>query len=229
MARRLAEGQRESVLITAENLVEYLGRPRFFDDVAERTTRPGVATGLAWTPTGGDVLFVEVSMMPSTEERLLLTGMLGDVMRESAQAAVSYVWSNAEALDIDPRLFEGKTIHVHVPAGAIPKDGPSAGVTIMTALASLATRRPVRGEVAMTAEITLRGKVLPVGGIKEKVLAAHRAGIRSVILPRRNERDIEDVPEELRKQLRFVFVDDASEVLQHALTPSRAAVDPAAR
>ena len=229
MARRLAEGQRESVLITAENLVEYLGRPRFFDDVAERTTRPGVATGLAWTPTGGDVLFVEVSMMPSTEERLLLTGMLGDVMRESAQAAVSYVWSNAEALDIDPRLFEGKTIHVHVPAGAIPKDGPSAGVTIMTALASLATRRPVRGEVAMTAEITLRGKVLPVGGIKEKVLAAHRAGIRSVILPRRNERDIEDVPEELRKQLRFIFVDDASEVLQHALTPSPAAVDPAAR
>ena len=229
MARRLAEGQRESVLITAENLVEYLGRPRFFDDVAERTTRPGVATGLAWTPTGGDVLFVEVSMMPSTEERLLLTGMLGDVMRESAQAAVSYVWSNAEALDIDPRLFEGKTIHVHVPAGAIPKDGPSAGVTIMTALASLATRRPVRGEVAMTAEITLRGKVLPVGGIKEKVLAAHRAGIRSVILPRRNERDIEDVPEELRKQLRFIFVDDASEVLQHALTPSRAVVDPAAR
>ena len=229
MARRLAEGQRESVLITAENLVEYLGRPRFFDDVAERTTRPGVATGLAWTPTGGDVLFVEVSMMPSTEERLVLTGMLGDVMRESAQAAVSYVWSNAEALDIDPRLFEGKTIHVHVPAGAIPKDGPSAGVTIMTALASLATRRPVRGEVAMTAEITLRGKVLPVGGIKEKVLAAHRAGIRSVILPKRNERDIEDVPEELRKQLRFIFVDDASEVLQHALTPSPAAVDPAAR
>ena len=150
-------------------------------------------------------------------------------MRESAQAAVSYVWSNAEALDIDPRLFEGKTIHVHVPAGAIPKDGPSAGVTIMTALASLATRRPVRGEAAMTGEIMLRGKVLPVGGIKEKVLAAHRAGIRSVILPRRNERDIEDVPEELRKQLRFVFVDDASEVLQHALTPSRAAVDPAAR
>jgi ATP-dependent Lon protease len=229
VVRRLAEGQRESVRITAENLVEYLGRPRFYDDVAERTTRPGVATGLAWTPTGGDVLFVEVTMMPSTEERLVLTGMLGDVMRESAQAAVSYVWSNAEALDIEPRLFEGKTIHVHVPAGAIPKDGPSAGVTIMTALASLATRRPVRGEVAMTGEITLRGKVLPVGGIKEKVLAAHRAGIRSVILPSRNERDIEDVSEELRKQLRFIFVDDASEVLQHALTPSRAAVGPAAR
>ena len=220
VARRLAEGQRVSVRITVDNLTEYLGRPRFFDEVAERTTRPGVATGLAWTPAGGDVLFVEVTMMPSTEERLVLTGMLGDVMRESAQAAVSYVWSNAEALEIAPRLFEGKTIHVHVPAGAIPKDGPSAGVTIMTALASLATRRPVRNEVAMTGEITLRGKVLPVGGIKEKVLAAHRAGIRSVILPRLNERDVEDVPEELRKQVRFIFVDDAEEVLRHALTRS---------
>jgi ATP-dependent Lon protease len=222
VARRLAEGHHEPVRITADNLVEYLTRPRFFDEVAERTARPGVATGLAWTPTGGDVLFVEVTMMPSSEERLVLTGMLGDVMRESAQAAVSYVWSNAEALDIDPKLFENKAIHVHVPAGAIPKDGPSAGVTIMTALASLASRRPVRGEVAMTGEITLRGKVLPVGGIKEKVLAAHRAGLRSVILPRRNERDVEDVPEELRRELSFVFVDDAAEVLRHALTAAPA-------
>jgi ATP-dependent Lon protease len=139
------------------------------------------------------------------------------------------VWSNAEALEIDPKLFEGKTIHVHVPAGAIPKDGPSAGVTIMTALASLATRRPIRNEVAMTGEITLRGKVLPVGGIKEKVLAAHRAGIRSVILPRPNERDVEDVPEELRKQMRFIFVDDAEEVLRHALTPSATDVGPRGR
>jgi ATP-dependent Lon protease len=220
VARRIAEGHREPVRITADRLTEYLGRPRFFDEVAERTTRPGVATGLAWTPVGGDVLFVEVTMMPSTEERLVLTGMLGDVMRESAQTAVSYVWSNAAALDIDPELFEGKTIHVHVPAGAIPKDGPSAGVTIVTALASLATRRPVRSDVAMTGEITLRGKVLPVGGIKEKVLAAHRAGIRSVILPRRNERDLDDVPEELRRQISFVFVDDALEVIQHALTPA---------
>jgi len=228
VARRLAEGQREPVRIAADNLGEYLGRPRFFDEVAERTTRPGVATGLAWTPVGGDVLFVEVTMMPSSEERLVLTGMLGDVMRESAQAAVSYVWSNAEALDIDPKFFEHRTIHVHVPAGAIPKDGPSAGVTIMTALASLATRRPVRSDLAMTGEITLRGKVLPVGGIKEKVLAAHRAGIREVILPRRNERDIEDIPEELRKELRFVFVDDAEEVLRHALTPALAVVPRAA-
>ncbi|HSE92375.1 MAG TPA: endopeptidase La, partial [Methylomirabilota bacterium] len=220
VARRIAEGRTGAVRITADDLAEYLGRPRFFDEVAERTTRPGVATGLAWTPTGGDVLFVEVSMMPSSEERLVLTGMLGDVMRESAQAAVSYVWSNAGALDIDPKLFEARTIHVHVPAGAIPKDGPSAGVTIVTALASLATRRPVRSDVAMTGEITLRGKVLPVGGIKEKVLAAHRAGIRSVILPRLNERDVEDVPEELRRKLSFIFVDDAEEVLRHALTSS---------
>ena len=224
MARRLAEGRSEPVRITADSVVAYLGQPRFFDEVAERTTRPGIATGLAWTPTGGDVLFVEVTMMPSTEERLVLTGMLGDVMRESAQAAVSYVWSNAESLDIDTRLFERKTIHVHVPAGAIPKDGPSAGVTIMTALASLATRRPVQSEVAMTGEITLRGKVLPVGGIKEKVLAAHRTGIRSLILPSRNERDLEEVPEELRRQLSFLFVDDAEEVLRHALTPPLADV-----
>jgi ATP-dependent Lon protease len=218
MARRLAEGHAEPVRVTAQNVVEYLGRRHFFDEVAERTDRPGVATGLAWTPVGGDVLFVEATMMPSSEERLVLTGMLGDVMRESAQAAVSYVWSNADALEIDPKIFEGKTIHVHVPAGAIPKDGPSAGVTIMTALASLASRRPVRGDMAMTGEITLRGKVLPVGGIKEKVLAAHRTGLRTVILPRRNERDVEDVPEELRREMRFVFVDEAGEVLRHALT-----------
>jgi ATP-dependent Lon protease len=228
VARRLAEGESRPVRITAANVAEYLGRPRFFDEVAERTGRPGVATGLAWTPTGGDVLFVEVTMMPSSEERLVLTGMLGDVMRESAQAALSYVWSNAEALGVDPELFENKTIHIHVPAGAIPKDGPSAGVTIVTALASLAARRPVRSDVAMTGEITLRGKVLPVGGIKEKVLAAHRSGIRTVILPRRNERDLDDVPEDLRRELTFIFVDDAAEVLGHALTPAAAGVRPAA-
>jgi ATP-dependent Lon protease len=219
VARRVAEGQPGPVRVTPDTLTEFLGRPRFFDEVAERTTRPGVATGLAWTPTGGDVLFVEVTMMPASKERLVLTGMLGDVMRESAQAAVSYVWSSAAALDVDPTLFEGKTIHVHVPAGAIPKDGPSAGVTMVTALASLATGRPVRSDVAMTGEITLRGKVLPVGGIKEKVLAAHRAGIRTVILPRRNERDLEDVPAELRAQLAFELVDDAADVVRRALAP----------
>jgi len=226
VARRLAEGEAGPFRVGAENLGEYLGRPRFFDEVVERTSRPGVATGLAWTPVGGDVLFVEVTMMPASEERLVLTGMLGDVMRESAQAAVSYVWSSADAFGIDPKLFEGKTVHIHVPAGAIPKDGPSAGVTMVTALASYATRRAVRNDVAMTGEITLRGKVLPVGGIKEKVLAAHRVGIRTVILPRHNERDLEDVPAEVRGVLRFVFVDNAADVVRQALseTPAGAAV-----
>ncbi|HEY7518814.1 MAG TPA: endopeptidase La [Methylomirabilota bacterium] len=222
-ARRLAEGQAGPFPVGADTVAEYLGRPRFFDEVVERTSRPGVATGLAWTPVGGDVLFVEVTMMPASEERLVLTGMLGDVMRESAQAAVSYVWSSADAFGIDPKLFEGKTVHIHVPAGAIPKDGPSAGVTMVTALASYATRRPVRSDVAMTGEITLRGKVLPVGGIKEKVLAAHRVGIGTVILPRHNERDLEDVPAEVRGALRFVFADDAGEVVRQALVDTAAA------
>jgi ATP-dependent Lon protease len=228
VARQVAEGHTEPVQLTVEQVVGYLGRARFFDEAAERTDRPGVATGLSWTPTGGDVLFVEATMMPSKEERLVLTGMLGDVMRESAEAALSYVRSNAELLGVDPRLLEGKTVHLHVPAGAIPKDGPSAGVTMMTALASLVSGRPVDGEVAMTGEITLRGKVLPVGGIKEKVLAAHRAGIKTVILPRRNERDLEDVPAELRDELECILVDTAEDVLGHALerhTP-RAAVPP---
>ncbi len=219
VARRIAEGTREPVHVTPESVAEHLGRPRFFDDPAERTDRPGVATGLAWTPTGGEVLFVEATMMPSRAERLVLTGMLGDVMRESARAAASWVRSNAGILEISPRLFEGQTLHVHVPAGAIPKDGPSAGVTMVAAIASLATGRPVRGDVAMTGEITLRGKVLPVGGIKEKVLAAHRAGIRRVILPRRNEPDLDDVPAELRREIEVVLVDTAGEALAEALDP----------
>ena len=217
VARDVVEGKTANVHVTPENLIDYLGRPRFFDEVAERTDRPGVATGLAWTPTGGDVLFVEATMMPSDEERLILTGMLGDVMRESAQAALSYVRSNAEALGIDPAVFTGKVVHLHVPAGAVPKDGPSAGVTMTTALTSLAKGRPVRNDLAMTGEITLRGKVLPVGGIREKVLAAHRAGIETVILPSRNERDLEDVPEELRGEMEFIFADSAEDVVPLAL------------
>jgi ATP-dependent Lon protease len=216
-ARRISEGTPTPIRVTAEQIPEYLRRPRFYDEVAERIDRPGVATGLAWTPAGGDVLFVEAAMMPAQEEQLILTGMLGDVMRESAQAALTYLRSNAEHLGIDPRVFEGKAVHVHVPAGAVPKDGPSAGVTILTALASLASGRPVRPDVAMTGEITLRGKVLPVGGIREKVLAAYRAGIKTVILPRRNERDLDDVPEEVRRALRFVLADSAEEVLAEAL------------
>jgi ATP-dependent Lon protease len=179
------------------------------------------------------VLFVEATMMPSDEERLILTGMLGDVMRESAQAALSYLRANAEQLGIDPGMFKGKTIHLHVPAGAIPKDGPSAGVAMLTALTSLASGRPVRPEVAMTGEITLRGKVLPVGGIKEKVLAAHRAGVKKVILPHRNEADLEDVPAELRQQLAFILAVTAEDVLAQALesppprAPHRALTYPA--
>jgi ATP-dependent Lon protease len=217
VARRFAEGRREPAIITPDAVESFLGRRRFFDEVAERTERPGVATGLAWTPAGGDVLFVEATMMPSREDRLILTGMLGDVMRESAQAALSYVRSNAAQLGIDPGAFTEQAVHIHVPAGAVPKDGPSAGVTMLTALVSLVLGRTVRPDVAMTGEITLRGKVLPVGGIREKVLAAHRAGIRTVILPRHNEADLDDVPAELRSEITFRLVDDADEVLEHAI------------
>jgi ATP-dependent Lon protease len=216
-ARDIAEGRTGPIEVTAERIESYLGRRRLFDEVAERTEVPGVATGLAWTPTGGDVLFVEATMVPTDEERLILTGMLGDVMRESAQAALSYVRANAERFGIDPGVFRRKTVHLHVPAGAVPKDGPSAGVTMVTALASAASGRPVRSDTAMTGEITLRGRILPVGGIKEKVLAAHRAGIHTVILPSRNEADLEDVPAELRQGLEFVFVDRADEALARAL------------
>ncbi|MBF2074001.1 MAG: endopeptidase La [Synechococcales cyanobacterium C42_A2020_086] len=220
VARQVAEGKLTATTVEAEQIPDYLRRPRFLDEAVERIDRPGIATGLAWTPAGGDVLFVEATMMPGRAEQLVLTGMLGDVMRESAQAALSYVRSNAEKLGIDPKVFVGKVVHVHVPAGATPKDGPSAGVTMMTAIASLASGRLVRNDVAMTGEITLRGKVLPVGGIREKVLAAYRAGIKTVILPQRNEPDLEDVPEEVRNQLQFVPVSAAEDVLATVLTPA---------
>ncbi|WP_416223920.1 endopeptidase La [Tepidiforma sp.] len=217
VARRVVEGAATPVTVAAGDVETYLGRPRLPEDAAVRIDRPGIATGLAWTPAGGDVLQVEAAAMPAAEERLILTGQLGDVMRESVQAALTWVRSNADRLGIDPGFFERKALHVHVPAGAVPKDGPSAGVTMATALVSLARGRPVRSDLAMTGEITLHGRVLPVGGIKEKVLAAHRAGIRTVILPKDNERDTEDVPEEARKDLRFVYASDASEVIREAL------------
>jgi ATP-dependent Lon protease len=222
-ARDLAEGQLAPLLVTPQRVVEYLGRPRFFAEVAERTDRPGVATGLAWTPVGGDILFVEAAMMPGKGGRLTLTGHLGEVMRESVQTALSYLRSEARNLGIPSDALRDKDIHVHVPAGAIPKDGPSAGITMATALASLATGRPVRSDTAMTGEISLRGKVLPVGGIKEKVLAAHRAGIKRVILSRRNDRDLEDIPPEVRDAMEFIFVDTVPEVLAAALEPARGA------
>jgi len=215
-ARRIGEGAAGPVRVGAPDVPQLLGRPRFLGEMAERIDRPGVATGLAWTPAGGDVLFVEAAMMPG-EEKLILTGMMGDVMRESAQAAVTFLRSNASRLGLEPRAFQGRTIHVHVPAGAIPKDGPSAGVAIMTAVASVAADRPVRNDTAMTGEITLRGKVLPVGGIREKALAAYRSGVKQVVLPLRNEGDVEDVPREVREALRFVVADSAEDVLRAAL------------
>jgi ATP-dependent Lon protease len=219
VAQRIAEGQRGPITVTAEMVPELLGRPRFIEEVAERIDRPGVVTGLVWTPVGGQILFVEAAMMPGKENQLILTGQLGDVMRESAMAALSYVRSNATALGIDPRVFENKSLHIHVPVGSAPKEGPSAGVTMVTAIVSLATGRKVKSDVAMTGEISLRGKVLPIGGLKEKVLAAHQAGIHTIIMPKRNEPDLEDLPAELRQHLHFVLVSDISEVLAAALEP----------
>jgi ATP-dependent Lon protease len=214
-----AEAPTEAPLVvTAESLPDLLGRRRHFDETAERTERPGVSIGLAWTPTGGEILFVEAALTPDGgDSPLILTGMLGDVMRESAQAALTYVASQGERYGIDPDAFRGKRVHIHVPAGALPKDGPSAGVAIATAIASLALGHPVRENVAATGEITLRGRVLPVGGIKEKVLAAHRAGITTIVLPRRNEADLDDVPEELRSQLTFRMADDVADVFEETL------------
>jgi ATP-dependent Lon protease len=193
-----------------------LGPTRFENEVAQRTSLPGVATGLAWTPVGGDILFVESARLPGSG-KLILTGQLGDVMKESAQAALSLVKAQAAELGIDPKLFEQSDIHVHVPAGAIPKDGPSAGVAMYTSLASLIKGQPVKSDVAMTGEISLRGLVLPVGGIKEKTIAAARAGIHRVILPARNRRDLEDIPESVRSVVEFVWVERVSEALAVAL------------
>ena len=201
---------------TLEELTKILGRRRVRDEEHDAPSRPGVATGLAWTPVGGDVLYVEASTLPG-KGQLILTGQLGDVMKESARAALTYVLSHARLLGIPESALDGKDVHVHVPAGSVPKDGPSAGVTLFTALASLLTRRAVRPEVAMTGEATLRGRVLPVGGIKSKVLAAHRRGLRTIILPKANEGDIEDVPLDVRAELTFVLVSHMEEVLDAAL------------
>jgi ATP-dependent Lon protease len=219
-ARRLAEGNTEPLVVTPEIVAELLGAPVFLDEeMEERTKEPGVAIGLAWTPAGGDVLFVEASRMAGAGT-LTLTGQLGEVMKESARAALSWFRAHAAAYGADPDFFKNAEIHLHVPSGAIPKDGPSAGVTIVTALASELTRRPVRGDIAMTGEITLSGRVLPVGGIKEKVLAARRAGIREVILPRQNEKNVkEDLTEELRRELTIHLVQSVDEVLLLALLP----------
>ena len=215
---RLAEGGKKKIKITPSLVREFLGRPQYFgnEEIAERTSIPGVATGLAYTPTGGDVLFIEATGMPGSKG-FQLTGSLGDVMQESARAALSYVRSRTDELSLKSNFFDETDIHLHVPSGAQPKDGPSAGVTMATALVSLISRRPVRAEVGMTGEITLRGQVLPVGGVKEKVLAAHRSGLKTIILPKRNEADLEDLPKEVLEEIEFVFVDTVDQVINAAL------------
>jgi ATP-dependent Lon protease len=216
VAVRVAEAPGKEVRVAAGDLVEILGQPRFENEVAMRTSVPGVATGLAWTPVGGDILFIEATRAPG-KGSLILTGQLGDVMRESAQAALSLVKNRAASFGIDPSIFEKIDIHIHVPAGATPKDGPSAGVAMFTALVSLLSGRTVRSDTAMTGEISLRGLVLPVGGIKEKVTAAARAGLTRVMLPARNRRDFDDIPEDTRKSLEFVWLEDVDGVVEAAL------------
>jgi len=215
---RIAEGKTERLEILPDMVPELLGRPVYFgtEEIAERTSVPGVVTGLAWTPVGGDVLFIEATGMPGSKG-FQITGSVGNVMQESARAALSYVRSKAVKLGLKDEFFQNSDVHLHIPAGAQPKDGPSAGVAMATALVSLVSGRPVRAEVGMTGEITLRGQVLPVGGIKEKVLAAHRSGLKTVILPKRNEPDLEDLPEEVRQGLQFVFAETVDDVLHAAL------------
>jgi ATP-dependent Lon protease len=221
----IASGGADKVSIGPEEVEKILGAARFESDVALRTSVPGVATGLAWTPAGGDILFIESSRVRGSG-KLILTGQLGEVMKESAQAAVTWVKSQPERLRFDPALLDDSDLHIHVPAGAIPKDGPSAGVSIATSLASLLSQRTVRADVAMTGEISLRGVVMPVGGIKEKCVAAARAGLKTVILPARNRRDFEDIPETVRRKLEFVWAERIEDVLDRALDeapPQRAA------
>ena len=215
-ALKIAQGESEKISVDASDIKEYLGAPRFYPEEARKELPPGVATGMAWTEMGGEVLFIEATLLPGGSG-LTLTGQLGAVMQESARAALSYLWAHAAEFDIKPEMFKGFGIHLHVPAGAIPKDGPSAGVTMASALASLFTGRRVRPDTAMTGEITLSGLVFPVGGIKEKVMAAHRAGIRRIVLPARNEADTEDIPEDVRRELEIVPVTRISDALEATL------------
>jgi len=225
VAVRIAEGSAQAITVGVDDLHGILGARKFDAEVAMRSSVPGVATGLAWTPVGGDILFVEAARTPGSG-KLILTGQLGEVMKESAQAALSLVKARASQLGIDAQMLDKSDIHVHVPAGATPKDGPSAGVAMFVALTSLLTGRAVRSDVAMTGEISLRGLVLPIGGVKEKVLAALRAGITTVMLPARNRRDLEDIPADARAQLNFVWMERVDDALATAL--SSASVEPAA-
>jgi ATP-dependent Lon protease len=227
VAMQISEGTAESVRVSADDLQSILGAAKFESEVALRTSVPGVATGLAWTPVGGDILFIEATRIPGKGD-LILTGQLGDVMKESARAALSLNKGRLASLHTPSTELEDSDVHIHVPAGAIPKDGPSAGVAMFVALASLLSGRNVRKDVAMTGEISLRGLVLPVGGIKEKVLAALRAGIHTVLLPARNRKDLEDIPEAAREQLEFVWLENVDQALAAALEPERAEDKPEA-
>jgi ATP-dependent Lon protease len=218
VARRIGEGQEGVVRVSANSLHDFLGAPKIIPEEVLKKDQIGVATGLAWTAVGGDVLFVEALRMKG-KGTLVLTGQLGEVMRESAQAAYSYAKARAKELQIDPEDFNTYDLHIHIPEGAIPKDGPSAGITLATALVSTLSQRPVRKDVAMTGEITLRGNVLPVGGVKEKVLAARRARVTKIILPAQNKRDLDEVPKHLFKDIQFVFVDNMRQVFREALKP----------
>ncbi|WP_298462427.1 endopeptidase La [uncultured Mitsuokella sp.] len=220
-ARRIVEGQKTPIQVTKKNLTDFLGRIKFLETKAEKKPQVGVATGMAWTEVGGDILPTEVTVLPG-KGKLILTGQLGDVMQESAQAGLSYIRSRAAKLGLKPDFYEKDDIHIHLPEGAVPKDGPSAGITMATAMISALTGRKVRSDVAMTGEITLRGNVLPIGGLKEKVLAAYREGMKTIILPKENERDLEDIPENVRTKLEFVPVEHMDEVLKTALCPEEA-------
>ncbi|HEV8217573.1 MAG TPA: S16 family serine protease, partial [Gemmatimonadaceae bacterium] len=215
-ARAKAEGEEGAWVVDIEKVEEFLGIPRYAVEEAEKEPEVGVVTGLAWTSTGGDIMLIEALRMPG-QGRMTVTGQLGDVMRESVDAAYSYVRSRAAALAIDESVFRENDLHIHLPAGAIPKDGPSAGITLTLAIASALSGRPVRRDIAMTGEVTLRGKVLEIGGVKEKVLAAYRSGLREIIMPKSNEKDLRDVPDEVRKNMSFVFVERMDEVLRLAL------------
>jgi len=221
-ARMIVAGDKKKVVVTENTLEELLGKPKYRYGLAEVTDQVGVVTGLAWTSVGGDTLSVEVTVVPG-KGKLTLTGQLGEVMKESAQAAFSYIRSKAGELNIDPDFYEKNDVHIHVPEGAIPKDGPSAGITMATALISALTGKPVSKEVGMTGEITLRGRVLPIGGLKEKALAAHRAGLKKIIIPKENEKDIDDIPLSVREELTIICVEHMDQVLQHALVEQKGA------
>ena len=220
VARKIVEGEKKTTQIVPADLHDYLGPVKFYYGMAEEKDQVGVATGLYWSEVGGDILSVETTMMEG-KGKLTLTGQLGDVMKESAQAALSYIRSRADKLDIEKKTFEKYDLHVHVPEGAIPKDGPSAGITIASSLISVLTNKKVRRDIAMTGEITLRGRVLPVGGVKEKVLSAHRAGIKTVVMPKKNEKDLEEIPEDVKKELKFIFVEHMDEVLKEVFVNKR--------